>query len=56
MVGEKLAEWRLSTGVKHFLMFTQPLPSIGWLLACDWLALDSLWVVPTSGYYKQILI
>jgi hypothetical protein len=24
------------------------LPSIGWLLACDWLALDPLWVVPTT--------
>jgi hypothetical protein len=29
-------------------LFTPPLPSIGWLRACDWLALDSLWNDPTS--------
>jgi hypothetical protein len=28
----------------------QPMLGNGWLLPCDWLALDSLWVVPTRCY------
>jgi hypothetical protein len=39
---------RIVEGFAYQRLFTQPLLSIGWLLACDWLVLDSLWVVPTN--------
>jgi hypothetical protein len=31
-------------------LFTNPLLSSGWFLACDWLALYSMWAVPTYTY------
>jgi hypothetical protein len=40
----------LGVGTTHSeRLFIQPLFSIGWFLACYRLALDSLWVVSTSG-------
>jgi hypothetical protein len=30
-------------------VFIQPLPSIGLLLNCDWLALELMWTVPTNA-------
>jgi hypothetical protein len=34
-------------------VITAPLLSSEWFLACDWLALDSLWVAPTDEFQRQ---
>jgi hypothetical protein len=44
----KLVILRIVLGLAKQRMFTQPLFSIGWFIASDWLALNSLWVVPIS--------
>jgi hypothetical protein len=36
-------------------LFTQPLLSSRWFLACDWLALYSMWAVPTSDLNPMLI-